>query len=476
MSGKHKLYQYLETLSLREWKRFEAYVVSEQGTPHVETRTLFLALAKCHPDFSLDDEELFRLAFPHRPYKNARLRILRNYLLDVLRNFLVMEELRLRPQIHQDLLILALQRRQLSHDANKIAEKTIQEIRSVPVVDLEIAQRAFFLEERSLDFQLKDHTAPTVDYSPVLQSLDVFTTASRMKFLCGAISAGRVPRSELPDKETEITLEYVRELDLVQAPVVAIYYHLLHLLHPRYADADHWGLLQALLYEFHLQIVPADVQNILGLLANKYISDLRRGIPGSLLMAFNCFHGLYELNLLFGFGAFTIQAVRNLISLGIRLKRFEWIRQFLEETRQKLPAQFAENIYHFGSAGLEFEQSEFVKAKRHLLQVKFYDATYKLSNDILLIRIYFELGESEPFHSLRASVVRFLNRQSLFPEHYKTSRKNFCRILGDLFEASYNPNSRQTAPKIRDKVDKMDGLILREWIEDKLDQLEKVKT
>ena len=122
----------------------------------------------------------------------------------------------------------------------------------------------------------------------------------------------------------------------------------------------------------------------------------------------------------------------NIVKLSLRLKRYEWVEPFIREYAPQLPVAFRENALHYNLAELFYYTHRNDDAQQHLIKVAYSDLNYYLGARVMLAKIYYESGHTEPLLSLIAAFMIFLKRNKQISADLKQTYLNFCDILFQL--------------------------------------------
>ncbi len=469
---KPDLYAHLSGLSKRDYRRFEDFVGSPMVTQHAETLQLLGGLSAYYPDFEVSDEELFAKSFPNKHYKNARLRVLRTYLLDHFREFVIWTELQERDDLKKRLLISGMDRRGLRNRGRKMLDQAWREHGDDRRVNLDRYFHALKLRELEVDLSIKEgEQNPKVVMEEFLEELDTYYLTSRLRVLCGICNLSQVRSSgEGQGDIYQMTLQLSDQLNLDNRPLVDLYSHLLRLLLGE--DTENQFLqLREIVREHGPWLERVEQQNVYGLLINHCLFSSSRGKAGYLETAFEVYQEVVALGLLWGEDAFTAQNYKILISIGVRLGNISWTRNFLEETFEKLPVKWRDDLYHYGCAYLDFAKGAYKEAKRHLLQVEFHDWYYRTSHQNLLMRIYYETNDFESFDSLAQSFQRYLNRSTDISDGLKASLVNLIRFCRKLFDLREKKGEEKGRLALAHEVEGCPHLQNRDWVLAKIQEL-----
>ncbi|MEM0997769.1 MAG: hypothetical protein AAGN35_11835 [Bacteroidota bacterium] len=465
-----KLYTQLATLSRKDLRRFGEFVASPYYTRHEETQTFFATLRKHHPAFAISDEKLFAQAFPRRPYDNSRLRVLRTYVLELLHRFWVVEELELDAKMKLRMKIRGLGRQGLAEEQRKEIVKAKAPLDDKPLGSMPGAYHAYNLAESLVDSNMRmEKRSAAADVQAMLRRLDEFALGNRLKVLCAVWNQRANYSFERGDLGLEETLNLVERLHLDQQPLIGLYFHLLQLLN----DGDHevhFPALRKLLRSNQGLVESDELVNIFGFLINYCLHANNQGRREFLRVAFETYQEMIALDLLFGQGTFSANSYKNILALGARLKEFTWTRGFLEENYLRLPERWRDGVFHYGHAYLDFAEGKYRDAKRHLLEVEFYDQLYRSSHQALLLRIYYETDEVEPFFALVETFRRYLNRNNDLSAVMITALQNQVTLTKRIFEFKIGEREA-TVDGLRAEIASMKPMVDAGWLLEKLAEM-----
>lgn len=162
---------------------------------------------------------------------------------------------------------------------------------------------------------------------------------------------------------------------------------------------------------------------------------------------------------------------KNIVNLGLGLKRFEWTQDFITNYSKKLPENQRKDAYYFNLANLNFYQKNLNKALGYLNEVEFTDVYYKYGSKSMLLEIYFEKSETEAFYSLESSFKILLLRDKILTHDIKTSYLNFIRFTAKLYKLK-NGRDENKLTKLRAKIEQTPNINGRNWVIGQLKEIE----
>jgi hypothetical protein len=150
---------------------------------------------------------------------------------------------------------------------------------------------------------------------------------------------------------------------------------------------------------------------------------------------------------------------KNIVKIGLNLKKFDWTTQFIKNYYTQLKDDFQEDAFHFNMADLFYRKQKYQESQKHLMQVQFSDVFYTLGAKSMLIKIYFETDEEEALLSLLASFTIYLKRNKKIANNIKETYLNFTSLLYQLLKAK--PDK---LPVVVEKIRNVELLANRKWL------------
>jgi hypothetical protein len=168
---------------------------------------------------------------------------------------------------------------------------------------------------------------------------------------------------------------------------------------------------------------------------------------------------------------------KNIVTVGLRLKQYVWVSEFMEEYRALVQPVYRDNVYHFCQADLLYAKRKLGEAIRLLQTVAFTDVFYQLSSRMLLIKLYFEMKEEEGLFYALDAFERFLRRNKSIARERREGHRNFIafsRRLARLRERQpllVPADFQQRLSALRSRMRDTDKISNLRWLEEKFDGL-----
>ncbi|MDX1909761.1 MAG: hypothetical protein SF053_22175 [Bacteroidia bacterium] len=467
-----KLFRILSTFTPDEWKGFGRYVHSPFFTVHEDTVQFFELIEPHYPDFEapeLEAEAIFEALYPGISFSDVQIRTLRKYLLRLAEGFLVQLKLRQDEPYEQQALIEALEQRGLDALIPRLVDESRTALEMRTLRNEPFYSHMFTLEQLAWQQRLKygQRTAPQ-DFVRMIAPLDYAYLIQKLGYSCPAlnqqIQQGIPAQIPLLDE----VMQYCRGAYADMPALVQAYYLTASLLRMEGNDAELEKLLSLLAQEGDT-FGKTDMINLCGYAINYCNYRYRAGDSHRLQTMLDIYKLMLEKDLLFEQGRISLHQFKNLSTLGIRLEAWEWTETFIHTYNDRLDAEHRDGVYQYSLAQLAAARQQHRQALRHLQAVTFIDPFYRISYNLLLLKIYYECMEAEPLLSLTQTLRAFLRRKKNMSDRQQLAYAHFARLTRALFMAKIK--SAKNLQAIHEDILQCEPLIEREWLLKKWAQL-----
>ncbi|MEM1221000.1 MAG: hypothetical protein AAGH79_18910, partial [Bacteroidota bacterium] len=184
---------------------------------------------------------------------------------------------------------------------------------------------------------------------------------------------------------------------------------------------------------------------------------------------FSLYKTALQQEIIFEKGLLNPNHYKNIITVGLQVKAFDWVEEFTKTYTPKLPMELQKNALNFNLANIYFEKKEYQKVIEQLREVEYENLSYALGSKIILLKTYYELNELLPLDSLVDSFRIYLHRNKLISREVKQQYLNHLRFVKKL--STILPNDQTTIEKVRKQIDQCKSLAGRKWILEKVAEL-----
>jgi hypothetical protein len=472
-----KLLSLLKTFTKKELRRCGEFVRSPYFNKNEKAIALFSLVEPFAPDFDdelLLKENVFKRIFPGEDFVEQKVRDVMSELTDVVENFIITKESEtdeIQRKLHLSHYYERHERRKYAEQAARDAEKLLlKAVEKDPAFFKDLAE----LEEVKVLFD--DHNRKVRDFLPAMRALDNFYLLKKLEMAAlmandaNAWGDGAVKIPFLKE-----ILQHIGENPSQYSPTIRGFYHGISVLLSHGESAvfkTHFPFLKEILLKESDEIPAAQKRNFFTLATNLAYTQAEKGEPQFYKEAFELSHKIIEINAQDENYSLPATVYEGTAALGIIAGEYDWVENFAETFKNFVPAGHIENSYPYTMARLMLRRKDFKKVLHYLLSVEFSDYDYYLSAKQMLVRAYYELGETESIFFTLEAVKKYLQRAKEIPAEVHENYKEYFRICAALTRLNDNPErTKKHIEKLRDDVLKSPAIPLKDWFLEKLDEM-----
>ena len=159
---------------------------------------------------------------------------------------------------------------------------------------------------------------------------------------------------------------------------------------------------------------------------------------------------------------------KNIITVGVQIKEFDWVENFIQTYTPKLPKAHQENALTYNLAKVYFHQKDYEKVIEQLREVEYKDLIYALGGKLMLLKTYYELKEHTALDSLIDSFRIYLRRNRTISKEVRQQYMNVLRFVKKL--ASLAPYDTKGLEKTKQQIQECKALADKNWILEKVEE------
>ncbi len=427
-----KLIELLKTFSTRELREFNEFVQSPFFNKNEELVRFYEHLRSLAPAFAsakVQREAVFKALYPKQKYEDKQLNYLNNFLLKLAEQFIAYGRFKDNELIERYHLLEAYNQRNLDKHYQFIYNQTNKLLDEWPNRNHEFYQLQYLLADISNRHFLKQQIRRYDDRLQLAGDyLDQYYLATKLKYSCEMLDRKMSIAAEYEVRFANVISKLIDDNPQLDTPPIAIYHTILNMLLDM-GNADYFKKLVALTEEHKHHFPMVELKDLYSYAINYCIRRVNQGAPEFMEELFNLYLKSLDAGTLMDGGFLSPWAYKNLIGVGLRLKKFDWTEDFIKEYNEKLAPEFRANALHYNLAELHYYKKEHDKALDHLNNVEFSDIYYNLDTKKMMLKIYYELDEVDALLSLLASFKMFLRRTKLISASNKVAYLNFVQAL-----------------------------------------------
>lgn len=301
--------------------------------------------------------------------------------------------------------------------------------------------------------------------------LDCFYFTQKLRHYCDALDH----RNRLSE-QAEISvfpdfLKFLEAHDYLRVPSVNAYYLVAQMLSwPE--EENYFQQLKQLLREKVDCFTVAELNYLYIYLKNYCISTkINNGRSEYFQELFEIFKTLLEQEIIIINGKLDPQDYKNIITVGLHIEEFEWVKQFIRNYTKHLPEENQENALTYNLAKVFFHEENYDKVIEQLREVEYKNLVYALGSKLMLLRTYFELKEFIALDSLIDSFRIYLRRNKMISRDIKQQYLNVLRFVKKM--SNLDIYDKALVQKVKKQIVDCKNLAAKKWLLDKIAEMEK---
>jgi len=458
-----KLISLLKTFKKGEWRLFKEFLASPYFNKRTDLIAFFGYIATTAPEFSgkkLSKVVVFKKLYPKQAYDDKRMRYLMNYTLKAAEEFLGQQKLE-SMTLKDNYILEELVDRKLEKHSKKYFDK---------IANNQINSKTKSIEYYYLNYQLADTANKHFNNQGLRKddenlrlasdNLDLFYFTKKIKYSCEMLNRQKVFSTTYDLSYTNFLYKYLKESGRKIEPLTAIYFEIYSTL-VKEESSENFEHLKELITIHNEEIPAIEKQHIYSYAINFCLRQARSNVRAEYYVS-QCLElyleGIYQEFLLDN-GYLSPWNFKNVVKLGVNLKKYDWTEQFIQDYHKKLAPEFQQDALHYNLADLAYKRKNYEEAQYHLLRVEYSDVFYTLGAKTMLLKIYYENNELEPLFSLIASFSIYLRRNKKLSKVFQETYLNFTTLLHQIIRAT-----KDKIPIIIERIKSTESLTSRNWL------------
>ncbi|MEM1322439.1 MAG: hypothetical protein AAGG75_19405 [Bacteroidota bacterium] len=474
-----KLIAFLKALNTKELTALGQYIRSPyffSGRPPGRAIQLLDYLRGHHPQFqgpALNKAQVFQHLYPNQVFRPKKIDLLMSQLFKIVERFIIQHFQTTHPIDQQLTLAQFFRRKGMDQYGRKNRDKMQKQQQATLRRGDQYFHHQFriakelMLEKSSRGLRDSDLNLPEVHHQ-----LDLYYLVNKLELACHLLAQNKHHRPvELGDAIT--LLDQLRPLlkkgRFDEVPLIKLYFEIYRWL--REGKAPPENFVASLRGQG--PYLPMDqLKSIHAFYRNDCVHRYNGNQTTYLPQLFEIYRLSLEEGLLFNQGGLLQSTLQNLVRLGLKMKEYDWVYNFLQAYSDKIiDTNNPQEVYANNLARYYFALREFDKALDCLSQ-DYEDTYYKISAKLIEIKIYYEQQSELLDYKIQAFKV-YLHRISntLLPELHKLGFKHFIDLLKQICHPSTWRN-KERIDKLLAKLEARKVLAERDWLKEKLRALQ----
>lgn len=467
---KSKIYQLMQTLSSSEMKNIRMHLQHQSSYP-AEVLRLYDLLVKSIKSNSPFPSNPVIIQSLSKELSDQDVRLYKSYIVKTIENFWAQQELIQNEQLYR----LLLSRAYIKKDILQLAQKEIDLSENI-LEDSDFNSSNYFLHKYMLSMESyhihKNEQREGFDFERTFGLLDRFYLSERYRILTLLQNYKKILGNQFTDNVYDNIDQMVHSHpQFLETPIIKVYYDLYQILNDENND-EQFEKTFAYLKE-HLHIFPKnELKDILLNLNNFCIRKINKGNPDFVLKSFEIFEIGINTSTILEKGYLSRFTFKNIVTLGIRLQKFDWTDRFIEDNYKLIEKKYQESSYSYNKAYLEYTLKNYDQAISLLQKADGDDVLIVLSARNLLAKIYYEKRYFDPLEYHLGSTAAYLRRRQL-EKVYLDNYNNIFTCIRKLIQLNKLSSSQKKTIVERKEnlsllIQSMQPLTERKWLIEQL--------
>ena len=475
------LIKVLSALDIKELKKFNDWVKSPFFNKNKKVISLYEFILKNAPKYDHEDfskEKAYDLVFKNKNYNSTKLNNVISDLLQLLFQYLAYQNFQRTSELEKICLMNELFTKGLEDSMLKVSKRYEKSKAKTPIRNSSHFFDNYLFYKQIDEYQL---TQPTRDFNENLQlkndELDLFYVATKVKIASDMASRNLVIQGNYDCHFLDEVLEQIESnFEFYQNyPAITVYYNVIQTMTNK--DEAYYFQLKDLLAN-NLSVFPKEELRVLYDYARNYcIRKINQGNSTYYKEILSLYQFLLDKQIIFKNGYLTQWDYKNIVTVGMRLKEYDWTNRFIHKYKIQLPPSEQENAYIYNMAVYHYEQKAYEKSLLMLHEVRFTDASYHIGAKIIQLKSYYELDESEAFYSLIETFRIYIIRNKKLSDYRKKANLNFLKLAQKTFKFRdetfiFNKKTLEEKRKLlQNEIENLTPLINKTWISQVIDNI-----
>jgi hypothetical protein len=468
-----KLIQLYSGLNKEEKTLFKKWVLSPVHNQHKDVVQLFdfVTTKRKLTERVLIKEKVFAAIYPTKEYDDLRLRHLMTLGVELLEDFVCFFMQKRNKLLQKKHLIEFYEERNI----NKFLEQELKKTTALQEEQLSKDQGYYYsyykLQLKKFYFFTRKDRIGTHNIPTLLETHSILMVIEVLANACVAANTNHIDqRNNYKVLFLKEVLEVVEEGKYKDVVAVQFYFN-------AYKcaifdkDTSYFYALNQLLLEGQEKMERELILNLYHIAVNYCIRKINRE---SNITFFNELFALYQLgikdDLLLEYGVLDRFSYKNIIALGLTLKRVDWVAEFIEKQTYLVEKEHRDNYRLFAQVSLAYTKEEYERTLTLLGKTELDDLFLNIAIKNIQIKVYYEIGYFDLLEPFLKSCDGYLQRNAKMIHQYEAYR-NFIKVTRRLLYVK--PYDTKALEKLRTEVSENSLTLSRDWLLKQVDKLGK---
>ena len=461
-----KLWLLFEKLSKKELRQLRNFLRSPFYTRRDDVFRLYEYLRRRREKSSGSPsaEGAFAYTFPDAHYDGLKLRGTMSDLLELIEQYLLSNHFEKGALPAQFALASIYRARGLDKHFQWAMKLLKRKVGRFPYQNADFHNHKLAYQTELMYYQTRSQRTVQLNLQEVSEQMDRQYLAQKLRHACTQLSHQAVYKTEYDFGLLTPVLSKVEEMGFLDIPAIAIYYYCYRFLTEAYS-LEFFQAFREQLSSYAIHFPEEERKDLYLLALNFCIRQLNQGSGPFAREAWE----IYRIGLKEGFlldnGNLSRFTFNNIAGIALKLGEISWAAGFIKEYLSFISEEFREATLSLNEARLAYARGNLGQALLLLQDVEYEDLVTNTIARMLLIKIYYQQGETDALGSQLASLENFVRRGS-FSRFHKENYLNIARFVKRL--ASLPPYDDKGRKKLKREIESTGPLSEKEWLIEQL--------
>ena len=463
-----RLLEIFRQLSAKEIRALEKFVNSPFHNQRKDVVALYQYLRQFsqHPTkMALQKEAAFPFIFPNESFSEKKIRYTMSFLYQAIKDFLAIQEFKSNVIDNQIALVKSFRKKGVTRLFQQELKATAVLLEKSALRNQTYYFQNYVLENERYLFTTSQTRGEAVGLIESAKHLDHFFIISKLRQSAEVLSHQSLDHAQFQPTFLAEVLAYLDKNGTAENPAIAIYYHCYQVLAEE-NPLPYFQNLRQLMATYSPCFPARELQDIYSFALNYCIKQLNaQEIPFG-REAFELYKEGLQQQIFFENGILSRFHYKNIVALGLGLKEFDYVAEFIENYKPHLEKKYRESAYCYNLALLHYRMENYGKAMELLQQVGTKDVFNNLTARRMLVIIYYDQGDFEALYSLLDSFQNYIYRKSGLGYHRKLYL-NFIKFTRKLLQLEGMTGLQISA--LRAEILATRNVAEKEWLLEQID-------
>lgn len=463
---KSRLVLAFNSLSSSDLKQFSTFVHSPFFNKNQQLAALcnFLVEWKKSPGKPLNKEIIHQVILPGNAYQDQKVRLAMSGLLKLLEQFLVYQSLTEDETAQRIKLAACYRKLNLNKHFQRALRDAKQTLEKQGFRNADFYNYSYQLKWEEYLYMSANHRSQSLNLQAISDNIDQAFLSLKLRQSCFAIAHQAVYKAEYNLGLLPEVLRYIEAHNLLEIPAISLYYYCYFAL-TQPQEEQYFQTLKAQIFSYGHHFPATEIRDLYLLAINYCIKRLNEGNTSYFREGLDLYKKGLDRSILLQNGQLSRFTYNNIVAMGLRTKEYDWTAHFIHRYKDFLKKDYRENTFAFNLARLEYERKNYGKALRHLQYAEYKDLLNNLIAKTLMLKIYFELGETKLLQSHLDAMKIFIRRKRVIGYH----KKNYLNIVYYTQKIlNVNPYDKAAIKALQEQLETEEVLTDRKWLLDQL--------